>query len=140
MRPKCQKCQRRPGRRVRCSECKALVGPGCCLAQETPVPLCKDCWQWEPEPPPEVMGGPVQLGLGAVASLGPEGREGALCINCRCLMEGSALEYSRCDRCRGPLCPPCSHWTGGVCDECLGTSHWSVVEQPPHGRGHCFPF
>ena len=44
----CDRCGRRPGRRLQCQICKKGVGP-CCLMAEVPVPLCKDCWEPEPE-------------------------------------------------------------------------------------------
>ena len=44
----CDRCGRRPGRRLQCQICKKGVGP-CCLITEKPVPLCKDCWEPEPE-------------------------------------------------------------------------------------------
>ena len=47
-RKECDRCGHRPGRRVQCRICKRAVGP-CCLETENPAPLCKDCWEPEPE-------------------------------------------------------------------------------------------
>ena len=44
----CDRCGHRPNRRVRCRICKRAVGP-CCLETEDPAPLCKDCWEPDPE-------------------------------------------------------------------------------------------
>ena len=49
-RPRCQRCSNHaPSRRVKCSVCHLLVGPGCdpewCLAVEFPVSFCRDCWR-----------------------------------------------------------------------------------------------
>ena len=47
----CDRCGHRPNRRVPCRICKRAVGP-CCLETEKPTPLCKDCWEPDPEPDP----------------------------------------------------------------------------------------
>ena len=44
----CDRCGHRPNRRVKCRICKRAVGP-CCLETEDPAPLCKDCWEPDPE-------------------------------------------------------------------------------------------
>ena len=44
----CDRCGHRPNRRVQCRICKRAVGP-CCLETENPAPLCKDCWEPDPE-------------------------------------------------------------------------------------------
>ena len=52
MRPICQWCKRRPGRRIKCLwECGRLVGPGCCLLAEFRwgEGACIHC---KPPPPP----------------------------------------------------------------------------------------
>ena len=48
-RARCQRCYRRPGRRIWCGVCNYAVGPGCCLATEFP-PICSICNNQEPEP------------------------------------------------------------------------------------------
>ena len=38
-RPKCQRCGARPGRRIQCTDCNKMIGPGCaegCMLQEDP--------------------------------------------------------------------------------------------------------
>ena len=44
----CDKCGHKPNRRVKCRICKRAVGP-CCMATDEPNPLCKDCWEPDPE-------------------------------------------------------------------------------------------
>ena len=44
----CDRCRHRPNRRVKCRICKRAVGP-CCMATDEPNPLCKDCWEPDPE-------------------------------------------------------------------------------------------
>ena len=44
----CDRCRHRPNRRVKCRICKRAVGP-CCLATDEPNPLCRDCWEPDPE-------------------------------------------------------------------------------------------
>jgi hypothetical protein len=53
-RPTCQcmcGCRRRPGRRIHCSGCGRLVGPGCCWRID--AGLCHECERGLPEPDPE---------------------------------------------------------------------------------------
>ena len=45
---RCQCCFRRPGRRITCRTCTKQVGPGCCMAWESPccdhTGQCFPCW------------------------------------------------------------------------------------------------
>ena len=52
-RPRCQRCGRRPGRRIQCPICGYLVGPGCCWVHAQN--RCRFCIHPEqPEPEPDV--------------------------------------------------------------------------------------
>ena len=52
-RPRCQRCGRRPGRRIQCPICGYLVGPGCCCVHAQN--RCRFCIHPEqPEPEPSV--------------------------------------------------------------------------------------
>ena len=50
-RAKCQRCGRRPNRRILCPECEWLVGPGCCWVAE--ADKCRPCVIRSQQPEPE---------------------------------------------------------------------------------------
>ena len=107
----CDRCGHRPGRRVQCRICRRAVGP-CCLETENPVPLCKDCWEPEPEmrrtEPIQNAATPAEGRCAQQVGTGLNGKSHLSCYDCR--VQG-------CDG-------PCG-WCGRMlCGYCISDHYW----------------